>query len=83
MIARSAAIRELTCRTLPGGVESCSATISLDEGAVTTLRLSREEHDALALAMRAGARFDVVLRVASAPPITDTTDTTIRGATTP
>ncbi len=74
MITRDAKIRELTLRTLPDGTEACSVSITFDEAGFTTLRLSRQEHDELALALRSSsdrfARFVVAVRLAP-PTITD------------
>lgn len=65
MIVRSAKVRELICRTFPDGTVSRSASLSFDETSCTTVRLSKEEHDSLAVAMREGRRFVISVNVES------------------
>ncbi len=70
MITRVLKVEELICRTRPGGGPSHHAALTIDEVGPICLRISKEEYDSLGLAIGAGARFVVTLKLA--PPTLDT-----------
>lgn len=65
MIDRQAQVQELIRRVHRDGSVSHSAVVTFDEAGCSTVRLSREEHDAVEAAMLAKRRFIVTLRIAA------------------
>lgn len=69
MIDRGVIVQELTRRVLRDGKVSYSALVTFDESAATTIRLTKDDHDALEATMGAGKRLVMTVRLA--PPTLD------------